>query len=271
MPENPFDDPYEEMDFNVQLLFQYENVFGAQIYKDPLGRYTFKTNDNRTPFNEFPMVNYQGDLYIAKDGSRFQVTKYPHQIDTFGVLQARPMPSMIRDHEATTSGPDKARTSSNPMGWDMNFDERDVSFEWKPIRDIKVTKVFQDNVLQEVFKDSYEVYYATTRLPHLRFLVQHTLTIEQLGIETRIRDEHGNDYRTLEWNEVRNLTWKGKPLFSFEPPSSTIKPGHVAYSAETKMPNLQPSYSEWTTARGPLPPWSRPPTHEREERVDPGL
>ena len=97
------------------------------------------------------------------------------------------------------------------------------------------------------------------------------MTIEQLGIETRIRDEHGNDYRTLEWNEIRNLTWKGKPLFSFEPPSSTIKPGHVAYGAETKMPNLQPSYSEWTTARGPLPPWSRPPAHEREERVDPGL
>ena len=51
MLENPFDDPHEEMDFNVQLLFQYENVFGAMIYKDPLGRYTFKTEDNRTPFS----------------------------------------------------------------------------------------------------------------------------------------------------------------------------------------------------------------------------
>lgn len=137
------------------------------IYKDPLGRYTFKTEDNRTPFNEFPMVNYQGDLYIAEDGSRFQVTKYPHQIDTFRVLQARPMSSTVRDHEATTSGLDKAGTSTNPMGLgsahksplnelfeDMYFDERDVSCRWKPIGDIKVTKVFQDNVLQEVFKDS---------------------------------------------------------------------------------------------------------------------
>ena len=43
MCDNPFDDPHGEMDFNVQLLFQYKNAFGALIYKDPLGRYTFKT------------------------------------------------------------------------------------------------------------------------------------------------------------------------------------------------------------------------------------
>ena len=56
MCDNPFDDPLGEMDFNVQLLFQYKNAFGALIYKDPLGRYTFKTDDNHTPFNEFPML-----------------------------------------------------------------------------------------------------------------------------------------------------------------------------------------------------------------------
>ena len=34
-------------------------------------------------------------------------------------------------------------------------------------REIKVTKVFQDNPIQEVFCDSYDVYYAMTRLPQL--------------------------------------------------------------------------------------------------------
>ena len=32
--DNPFDDPNGEMDFNVQLTFQYINAYGAQMYKD---------------------------------------------------------------------------------------------------------------------------------------------------------------------------------------------------------------------------------------------
>ena len=39
--------------------------------------------------------------------------------------------------------------------------------EWKFEKEIKVTKVFQDNPLQEVFCDTQDVYYATTKLPHL--------------------------------------------------------------------------------------------------------
>ena len=284
MRDNPFDDPIEEMDFNVMLIFQYENFFGAEIYKDPLCRYAFKTADNRTPFNQFPMVNYQGDLYMGKDGSRYQVTKYPQQVDACGVLQAGPMSFEVPNPEATTSGLNKIGTSTNPTGLgldhkspldklfaDFHFDEGDESFKWKLIRNINVTKVFQDNVVQEVFRDSSDVYYETTRLPHLQFLVQHTVTLEQLGLETRVRDEHKNHFRTLEWNKVRDLTWKGKPLFSYEPPASTARPGHVAYSTETKAPKPKPSFSEWTTARGPLPFWSMPPAHEREDRIDPGL
>ena len=71
--------------------------------------------------------------------------------------------------------------------------------EWKIEKEIKVTKVFQDNPLQEVFCDSQGVYYATTKLPHLQFVVQHTLPLEhQTRHESRIIDKFGNYYRTLE-------------------------------------------------------------------------
>ena len=50
--------------------------------------------------------------------------------------------------------------------------------EWKVEREIKVMKVFQDSPLQAVFCDSHEIYYVTTRLPHLQFVVQHTLMLE---------------------------------------------------------------------------------------------
>ena len=34
------------------------------------------------------MVNYQGDLYIGQDGARYDVTNYPQQVESLGVLQA---------------------------------------------------------------------------------------------------------------------------------------------------------------------------------------
>ena len=74
------------------------------------------------------------------------------------------------------------------------------------MKEIHVVRVFQDNTLQEVFKDSLRVYYATTRLPHLQFLAQHTLILEKSGLETRLRDHNGNQFRVLEWYEVRALT-----------------------------------------------------------------
>ena len=48
----------DELDYEVALSFLYTNMYGAKIYKDPLGRFTFKSTKNRTPFQETPMVNY---------------------------------------------------------------------------------------------------------------------------------------------------------------------------------------------------------------------
>ena len=149
-------------------------------------------------------------MYIGQDGARYEVTKYPLHIDSYGILQTRSAPvETLRPEaarskvEATTSTPDLAGTSglneTRPSPFDSLFkefhiNEDDFGHDWKPVREIKVVKVFQDNILQEVFRDSTGVYYATTRLPHLQFIVQHTLYGEQAGFESRIKDQSGNQF-----------------------------------------------------------------------------
>lgn len=81
--KNPFDNTQEQMEFKINLQFQHTNTFGAEIYRDPLDCYAFKTTDHRTPFNEAPMVYYQGDLYIGQDGARYEITKHAQRIDPY--------------------------------------------------------------------------------------------------------------------------------------------------------------------------------------------
>ena len=152
--------------------------------------------------------------------------------------------------------------------------------EWNVEKEIKVAKIFQDNPLQDVFCDYEDVYYATTKLLHLQFIVQHTLTLEhQKGHESRIIDKFGNFYRTLEWSEVRDLTWKGRKIFLETHPTHTARPGEVAFDEDTRVPTFvrpqqqaAPSLSDWTIGRGPtpMPPWRevRDQTFVNPERVE---
>ena len=216
---NPFDDHSERMEVRVELKYEAINNYGALIYKDPLGRNVYKSAEHNTPFNESPKVVYQGDSYIGEDGARYVVTWDPFNVDSFGVLQ--PKPTMSESSGAssrkvpTNDATNKARPSNKPTGSgmstnpyleqifsDLNFDSKgnereDASFQswiWTPIRELMVTRVPQDNSLQEVFRDSSDRYYAATKLPHLSLLVEHALTLEQSGSNTRIRDSFGSEF-----------------------------------------------------------------------------
>ena len=79
--QNPFNDPLEKLNFNVALEFCYTNSLVTDIYQGPVNRYAFKTAEHITPFDKKPLVSYQGNLYIGKDGARYEVTRYPYQID----------------------------------------------------------------------------------------------------------------------------------------------------------------------------------------------
>ena len=69
--------PSFQLDFNTRLKFDYTNVFGAEIYHDPMQRQVYKTADCLTPFEQSLMANYQGDMYVGEDGARFEVTEFP--------------------------------------------------------------------------------------------------------------------------------------------------------------------------------------------------
>ena len=130
-------------------------------------------------------------------------------------------------------------------------------------------KVFQDSITQVVFKDSQETYYATTKPWSIELPVTHTL--EEYRKNNRISDKWGNVYRTLEWAEIRDLTWKGRPLFMEVSSRDTTLPGTTAYQGETGpqpwKPNEKavPTASERTTAVGPRFPAFVPQAPAREQ------
>ena len=82
-------------------------------------------------------------------------------------------------------------------------------------REISTTKLLQDNPLQEVYKDSQNDYFGTTQFLNDARPSFHSLMFESLGGKpSHIIDRWGNEYWTLDWSEVRDLTWKGQPLFT---------------------------------------------------------
>ena len=81
--------PSFQLDFNMRLQYDYTNVYGAEIYHDPMLRQVYKSAECPTPFERSPMVNYQGDMYVGKDGARYEVTEFPHMVDATGFLHPR--------------------------------------------------------------------------------------------------------------------------------------------------------------------------------------
>ena len=74
------------MDFNVKLKFDYTNAWGTKIYNDLMQRHVYKIGKCLTPFEKLSWVNYQGDMYIGEDGSRYESTLYPKNADVMGML-----------------------------------------------------------------------------------------------------------------------------------------------------------------------------------------
>ena len=67
-----------------------------------------------------------------------------------------------------------------------------------------------------MYKDNLKSYYATTKHPYLDSpmpMVQN-ISLEHLDqTGYRLSDNWENDYRFLDWGEIRDLTWEGIRLF----------------------------------------------------------
>ena len=83
------DPPSYQLEFNIKLKYDYTNAWGVEIFHDPMLRHVYKTADCPTPFEQFPRVNYQGDMYVGNDGARYEVTKHPQLIDAIGLLHTQ--------------------------------------------------------------------------------------------------------------------------------------------------------------------------------------
>ena len=130
---------------------------------------------------------------------------------------------------------------------------------WKPVRDIAVTKVSQDYDWVEVFKDSEEAYYATSKVPIEQFLLNWVITLKKLNYESRLVDKTGHKSRMLNWTELREMIWKEKPLFNFTCTTTTAVPEDSAYHAETIIPPYaQPeaTFTDWGKGRESPSQWN---------------
>ena len=124
-------------------------------------------------------------------------------------------------------------------------------------REIPISKVLQDKPLQQVYKDSQNSYFGTTHLTNNALQRFHSLMFEILGGKgSCIIDRWGNEYRTVDWSEVRDLTWKGQPLFTQATPTRT-RPTQSTYSTQTIEPPMQghgngswaPRFAKWNLTK----------------------
>lgn len=183
-----------------------------------------------------------GDFYEGEDGTFYVATHYPSLMDPYGVLRLK----QIRSEMLITQGKNPfERLAMNPpssiaIGSKTTINEPtgsgkttnsyveellnillaepktkalDSFSEWKCLREVSIVKVLQNNDSITVFSDESYGYYATPKMLHSELLADFALTAEQSDSETRIRDSYGNVYRTLEWAEIHNFTWKGHALF----------------------------------------------------------
>ena len=102
---NPFDAQNWGLIYNVKLQFQYANVQGADIYKDPMGRFVVKIADILSERHMNPWVNYQANMYMGEDGVRYEVTNQGYSTPRNNSLSRRDGASTLETkQEGCTNG-----------------------------------------------------------------------------------------------------------------------------------------------------------------------
>ena len=248
---NPFLDANIELDYNVALKYFTMNVNNAYIYKDPWGRFVVKLADTETPFEVSPWVNYQHDSYMGKHGDRYLITKEPYSVDNLG--------STIHNNRAN-QGTDQAGTSkqgtvregkeqpdANDLFKDLMNDSK-FSFGLKqdsnPENEKKKGKLKKEVITvdatlhdwsdREIYQDASHNFYMTPKHPMDRLPEKHVIVEETWGrSEPEYKDNLGNKYVKMSWEEIMNITYLGVPLFAEYSPRATAIPDETAYSGET--------------------------------------
>lgn len=69
------------LECNAKIVYYGDNAYGAKIYKDMMNRYLVKVENPTSAFQETLFVNYQGNRYMAKDGTMYLVVEDPSIMD----------------------------------------------------------------------------------------------------------------------------------------------------------------------------------------------
>ena len=241
---NPVNQRTLEMEFNMRLKYEGINAYGAQIFRDPLSRYYVKTSEFVTPLQQAPWVEYQEEQCIGEDGARYVLTAEPENVDTIGQpVKLRPAPD---NQESFQQREDEPTTSQNPQpGLGFSFPasemfnnpntfsffsdndkgkgkEDEKELKWVVYDRTDVSRVPQDDIIRLVYRTASGTYYSTINERGVDLQARQILFLERLQDFSAYRmvDLYGNMYATLDWEEVRTLTWRGKSGSSKSKPSS---------------------------------------------------
>ena len=184
-----------ELEFNIRLKFQRENIHGAKIYKDFIGRYVVKIEDQASDFDPAPCVNYQGDRFMGMDASVYFLVENPESVDSLGyaILEE---PRLVKEEPPIISKPGLTYIYS-----------------------IRAQKVLIDDTTKAIYKQhdtSNECFYLRDLPP------EYTLTedkIMSVYANTTIGeplmkffDEFGMEWGLMLENEVNGVTYMGLPI-----------------------------------------------------------
>ena len=71
----------------MTLEHHMENPLGAQIYVDPLGRYTVRVDDHDIDFQRKNCVNLQEDRYIVPYAAMYTIVNDPNNMKKWGIKE----------------------------------------------------------------------------------------------------------------------------------------------------------------------------------------
>ena len=93
----------------------------------------------------------------------------------------------------------------------------------------------QDDIIRLVYRTASKTFYATMNEKRANLPARQILFLERLQdfSSFRLVDSHKNMYTTLDWEDVRTLTWRGQPVIQRANPGSTTKPEDIAFFCET--------------------------------------
>ena len=215
------------LSFNVMLIYVGINKHGAKLYADPLNKIAVKMEDIHSPFARMVLVNYQGDQYVSRNGTRYVQTDHYEHMDAFGWIQPG-----IESHQP-----------SPPTMPHQSFEaEVGSNSSEHLIYDMPVNRIYVDNLNVVIYENPGNVIYKAINKGGYDCPPETFLHVYQQKGSQKLNfyDNWGNVYSIVrDHNDIRHHTWQGKQIFPARPKHTQ---NHTA-NPEPQKPRMSVSNS----------------------------